>query len=188
MIERGHVINLLEQTKNSVREEDTVKLKELSNQTIHSASTDQDPDSIAIAVILYSLSKIIERKKYYIKQAGWSSFFKKYTKAIDKAILDLKKSDEKAFHKDISSIRQAINDLSGKLKIYIKDVFNKAKINKASKIYEHGISMEKTANLLGINLWELANYAGQTEISDVNLNLTQNIKNRIKNAMEMFEK
>ncbi len=188
MIEKNHIINVLRQVKSAVHEEDTAKLKELSNQTIHSASTDQDTDNIAIAVIIYSLSKILERE-HYKELPGWKKFFNIYTKTIDKAIIDLKKGDEKSFHENLSSIRQAINELSGKLKIYIKDVFQKAKINKASKIYEHGISMEKTAKLLGVSMWELANYAGQkSEISDTNLNLTQSVQTRIKNAMEMFEK
>ena len=47
--------------------------------------------------------------------------------------------------------------------------------------------MEKTAKLLGISIWELAEYAGQTGISDVNLSITMPIKKRIKLAMEMFE-
>jgi len=186
MIEKRHIISVLEQVKKAVREEDIVKLKELSNQTIHSASVHQNSESITIAVIVYSLSKIIERKKYR-QYPGWKKFFNEYIKAIDKTIIDLKKNDEKLFREDLSSIRQSINELSGKLKIYIKDVFQKAKINKASRIYEHGISMEKTAKLLGISLWELSNYAGQTKISDVKLNLTQSVQTRIKNAMEMFK-
>ena len=83
-------------------------------------------------------------------------------------------------------VRQAINKLSGKLKIFIKDVFRRATINKASRIYEHGISMEKTASLLGITMFELAEYAGQTGIPDVPENKTLSVKTRIKLAMEMF--
>ena len=37
----------------------------------------------------------------------------------------------------------------------------KASINKASRIYEHGISLGKTAQLLGITQWELTEYTGQ---------------------------
>jgi hypothetical protein len=77
--------------------------------------------------------------------------------------------------------------LSGNLKKYIQDVFRKASINEASKIYEHGISMEKTAKLLGITMFELAGYAGQTGISDVPESKTLDVRSRIKLAMEMFE-
>jgi len=72
------------------------------------------------------------------------------------------------------------------LKIYIKDVFRKAQINKASRIYEHGISMEKTAKILGISVWELSEYVGKTRIDDINLGITTPIRKRIKLAEEVF--
>ena len=68
------------------------------------------------------------------------------------------------YRREIAGIRENIEKLSGKLKEYIKDVFLKAEINRASRIYEHGISMKKTAEILGVSIWELAEYAGQTFI------------------------
>ena len=47
--------------------------------------------------------------------------------------------------------------------------------------------MEQTAGLLGITIWELAEYAGQTGISDVNLSVTFPIRQRIKQAEEIFK-
>jgi hypothetical protein len=41
--------------------------------------------------------------------------------------------------------------------------------------------------LLGITMFELADYAGQTDISEAPESKTLNIKSRIKLAMEMFE-
>ena len=76
--------------------------------------------------------------------------------------------------------------LSGKLRKYIGEVFRKASINKASRIYEHGISMEKTAKLLGVTLFELAEYAGQGKYADVPETKTTDVNSRIKIAMEMF--
>lgn len=185
MIEKEHVLNILRQAKLAVKDEDVVKLKSLSNQTIHSSSIQQDADNVAIAVIVYSLSKIIERKKYTYYEE-WPAFYKIYIKSIDDAILDLEKDDIKGFRENINKIRKEINKLSGRFKKYIQDVFRKAEINKASRIYEHGISMQQTAKLLGISIWELAEYAGQTGISDVDLSITMPIKQRLKNAEEMF--
>ena len=83
-------------------------------------------------------------------------------------------------------IRKAIEKLSGKLKNYIQDVFRSAEINKASRIYEHGISMEKTARLLGVSLFELARYSGEKE-DDIPESITVSVRQRIKFAMELFE-
>ena len=184
--ERDNLLWILKETKNAVKKNDVVKIKELSNHTLHTSSIQQDSDSVAVAVIIYALSKIIERRKYtYYKE--WPSFYKNYLKGIEKAIQDLQKNDAENFREDIKKIRDEIGKLSGNFKKYIQDVFRKAEINKASRIYEHGISMEKTAKLLGITMWELAEYAGQTGVSDVNLTVTMPIKKRIKQAEEIFK-
>jgi len=184
--EKENLLKILKQTRSAVSREDTIELKNLSNQTLHTASIAQDADSIAIAVIIYSLSKIIERKKYtYYKE--WPAFRKVYTENIHNAIYNLENNRPEAFRKNIHSIRHEIGKLSGRFKKYIQDVFRKAEINKASRIYEHGISMEQTSKLLGITIWELAEYAGQTGISDVNLTVTLPIKQRLKYAEDIFK-
>ena len=84
MEEPKHVLKILQETKKAVKEEDVIELKRLSNKTIHSASIHQDTDSIMIAVILYSLSKILERTNYR-SYPGWEKFFKSFMKHIDQA-------------------------------------------------------------------------------------------------------
>jgi hypothetical protein len=183
--ERGHVLRLLGKTKEAIRKEDVIKLKNLSNQTIHSASIHQDADSITLAVIIYSLSKILERTSYQ-KYPDWKKFIKHITQHIDNAIYHLKQDKQDRFKKELQGISKDISKLSGDFKRHVRFVFEKARINKASRIYEHGISMEKTSKLLGITIWELAEYAGKTGIPDINLNVTKPIKQRIKLAMELF--
>lgn len=187
MREKENVVRILEETKEAVRNNDSFKLKELSNQTIHTASITQDPDNIAVAVAVYSLSKIVERKEYQ-KFSGWKDFYKNIISAVDNSLDAIKRNNDKELKESLMLIQKAISKLSGKLKSYIQDVFRKAQINKASKIYEHGISMEKTASLLGITIFELASYAGQKpEIYNAPLGRTLDVKTRIKNAMEMFK-
>ena len=47
--------------------------------------------------------------------------------------------------------------------------------------------MEQTAQLLGLTLYELASYAGQTPVSEADINKTMTVKARIKLVEEMFE-
>jgi len=185
MQEKENKLKILAETKEAVKDGDVPRIKSLSNKTTNTASLTQDPENIAVAVIVYSLSKILERENYR-KLPGWSSFYALYMKSIDKAIFALQKNNDKALRQNLELIRNSMNKLSGKLKIYIQDVFRKASINKASRIYAHGISMEKTAKLLGITLFELANYAGQQQIPEVAPSKVPDVKSRIKLAMEMF--
>lgn len=185
MQEKENILRIFEETKEAIQKNDSAKIKALSNQTINTASLTHDPDNIAVAIVVYSLSKIIERENYR-QLPGWNNFYKIYTNSINRIINGLKKNKDEEVSLNLKLIRQAMGKLSGKLKVYIQDVFRKAKINKASKIYEHGISMEKTANLLGITMFDLANYAGQTDIPDVPESKTLGVKSRIKLAMDIF--
>ena len=184
--EKENILRIFKESKKAIENSDSIQLKKLSNQTIHSASVNQDSESIAIAVIIYSLSKIIEREKYQ-KSAEGKKFYNLIISLIDNSITSIEKGDEKEFKLKLDLIRKAIDKLSGNLKKNIQEVFRKASINKASRIYEHGISMEQTAKLLGITMFELANYSGQTGISEVAENKTANVKSRIKTAENIFK-
>jgi hypothetical protein len=107
MQEKENILRIFEETKEAIKEEDVVKIKELSNQTVHTASISQDPDNIAVAVIVYSLSKIIERK-----YSGADNFYKTIIFAIDNSIIAIKKNDEKKFKENLGLVRKAINKLS----------------------------------------------------------------------------
>ena len=186
MEEVNHILDVLRKVSISLKEEDYVNIKRLSNEVIHNSSINQDPDVISVAIIIYSLSKIIERE-HYKEYKNWEIFYRKFVQILNASIKSLEKNDLKKFRKDLAMIRILIEGLSGRLKIYLQDVFRKAQINKASRIYDHGISMEKTAKILGISIWELAEYAGQSKESDIDLTVTLPIKDRIKTAMEFFK-
>ncbi|PIN77935.1 hypothetical protein COV15_00980 [Candidatus Woesearchaeota archaeon CG10_big_fil_rev_8_21_14_0_10_34_12] len=185
MQEKENVLDILKGVRTAVKDDDSRKLRELSDRTIHSSSIFQDGDNIAVAVIVYSLAKILERKNYR-GYGGWKGFLKKYMKNIDWAIKALENDNLEDFREAIKAVRLTINGLSGSFKLSIQELFKKAEINKASRIYEHGVSMEATAKLLGISMWDLAEYAGNTGIGDVDLGVTMPEKQRVKLGMEIF--
>ena len=187
MQEIEHILNILKETQIAINNKDILHLKELSNQTVHSASIYQDADNIVVAIIIYSISKILERADYQ-EYKDWDIFLESLKKHISKSILALKEKNINKFRFEMRKIRKAIAHLSGNFKKHVEEVFQKASINKASRIYEHGISMEKTAKLLGVTIWELAEYAGKTGIGDVQLNQTLSVKKRINLAIEIFKK
>ncbi len=186
MQERENLIDLLKRTRKALLRKDVFVLNKLSNRTIHSSSIYNDADNIAIAVIVYSLGKVVEREKY----AGykeWPQFFRICLKGIDDSIIAVQNNDQEALQEAVKSMRKAIEELSGHLKDYIEEVFRRASINKASRVYEHGISMQQTASLLGITIFELAEYVGKTGISDVDLSVTKPEKSRLEYVEDLFK-
>lgn len=186
MFETKHVLKILKNVRRAIEKNNTFELKNLSDQTIHSASINQDARNISLAVTIYSLGKIFERTDYK-KLKGWDNFYELITKSLTNSIKALKRDDLSNFDIHFLFIGKAINKISGKLKDYMRDVFEKAKITKASRIHEHGISLEKTAKLLGTNLYDLAAYTGRTGINDIPQNRTINVKERIKLVEDFFE-
>ena len=185
MEEKEQVLTILQLVKNALDKKNYIEIKNLSNRLIRISSIHQESDIISLAIIIYSLSKLIERENYKTEK-NWDKFYNSYLENINDMINALKKDDLNRFHNEIKENRKLIQGLSGNLKKYIKEVFDCAKINKASKIYEHGISMEKTAKILGVSLWELSEYTGKSNIHNINLALTIPIKQRIKFAEEIF--
>ena len=185
MEEQKHILEILKSVLEALERNDYIKIKHLSNTFVHHSSIHQDADVIAVAVIIYSLSKMLEREDYK-KEKNWKQFYNDYLRTIKNMIKALEKNDHRAFHNEVQLNRKLLERLTGNLKANMKDVFNRAKINKASKIYEHGISMEKTAKILGITLWELAEYSGRTGIGNVNLGVTMELDKRLALAEEIF--
>ena len=183
MKERDNILRILEGTRDGMLKGDFSGIKDLSNQTINTAARTHDLDNIAVAVVVYSIAKILERENYK-HEKGWSTFYKMIEKSINNAIKDI--DDENKFRKDLERIRWAMGRLSGNLKKYVQDVFKKAEINKASRIYEHGTSMEKTASSLGITMYELANYVGQKGSVEDKESKTFDIKYRVKIVEDLF--
>lgn len=184
MREVENILKIFKEAKIAINKGNTSKLRELSDHTNNTASRTQDPDNIAVAVIIYSLSKILERKNYQ-SYSGWKKFYKNILVYIEKIIKELE--NKKEVTATLKLMRGEIEGVSGKLRGYIRDVFRKAEINKASKIYEHGISLEKTAKLLGITMFELATYSGQKQESYELEPNEKSLKQRIKFIEDIFK-
>jgi len=186
MQEVDNILRIFQEAKVAMMEGDGSLLRNLSDQTINTASRTQDPDNIATAVIVYALSKIVERSDYK-KQLGWSTFYNNLIRTIDKTIKSIEEKKDFLIKKNLELMRKEIGNLSGNLKKYIEDVFRRSSINKASRIYAHGISQERTANLLGISIWELQGYAGRTNVSEAPESKTITVKQRIKRLGDLFK-
>jgi len=121
MEEVSHIKEVLSSTKNALFTEDSLKLKELSNQTIHCATKNQDSGSIAIAVIIYTLSKLLERKEH-VKIKRWPEFVRKINSLLSLAARAAEQENEKVYESYLEKARKAITSISINMKPYIQEV------------------------------------------------------------------
>lgn len=185
MEEVQHILGVLTRAKSALEEQDAAKLKELSDTTIHAASVYQHTDAILIAVITYALSKMLEQKDTLLMK-HWYAFVRDISRSLALAIQALRKERHKLFIFFLQKIKKELQTYSPDLQPLIQEVLRKASINKASKIYEHGISLAKTTKLLGITPWELTEYVGEKENPHLQLNKTIDIRTRARMALEFF--
>ena len=107
---RKNILRILEQGLEAIRKDDVKTLKDLSNQTIHSASIFQDSDNIGVAVLMFSLSKILGRTDYR-ELRGWKECFKIMEGRIKKAELALKQHKFSLFRDELKTILTEIGHL-----------------------------------------------------------------------------
>jgi len=184
MGEVEHLVSLLQNAKGALLNKDAITLNELSNQNVHSSTILQDAGNITASVLIYTLSKVVERKDYE-RIKYWDKFQAKFIGLIDLSIKAVKENKPDAFARYISEARAALTSVSGNLKPYIEQVFRKASINKAGHVYEHGLSIGQTATLLGVTQWELSEYATQGK-RDNGYTISISVKKRAQDAMEFF--
>ncbi len=161
------------------KEGDIAKIKSLSNHVIHNASIFQDEDSISVAILIYALSKIIERRE---RELDYNEILSMLTSAIQ----SLKNNNENAFRKSIKNLFDFIRAMDAKLKLYIHEVINQAQIKKGCKLCEHGISVARASEVLGISRWELMNYMGKTTLIE-QFSEPVNVSQRLKFARGLFQ-
>jgi len=135
--------------------------------------------------LVYSIGKVMERD-HYREMEGWKKFYGDVVKNLGEAADNLGKDDVDSARDNFGAIRHSLNEIEGDLGRYIKDVFRKAEINKAFKLYEHGLSSGATAELLGVSLWDLASYIGQSHIGDAKVAISMPERERVRIVEEVF--
>ena len=159
-------------------ESDAAQIKEMSNHVIHNASIFQEEDSVSIAILIYALSKVIDRRQKDVDYGKLSAM-------VISCITSLNKGEEDEFRKSVKKLFEFIRTVDERLKMYIHEVIVQARIRKGSKLCAHGISAARASQILGISRWELMNYVGQTTLSE---RFAENVSvsSRMKTARGLF--
>ena len=174
------IVSVLTRALSLIKTENFTALKELSNNVIRNASIYQDKDSIQVAVIIYALAKILERERSRGKKISGN-----INAEIEKAINRLIDNNEELYRKEINHVFRQIHENDEKLYMYIQNIIEKANIAKGTKVYEHGISIARVSEILGISQWDLMSFIGKTRIADEE-GLAQNISGRLSFAKKLF--
>ena len=182
---KDNILDILSQAYDSFKSMNSNSLVNLSDRTLHSASIEQDSNSIAIAVMVYSLAKVVERRKYQ-QSNEWVKFTRFVMERLTKAREALFSDYDELYQDNVKQILKYCGKLDHMFSKHIVEVIEFAKIKKGSDVYRQGISLGQAAEIMGITPWELREYVGHTRISDVDPLLTKSAKKRMKEARRIF--
>ena len=173
---KADILAILAEIEHAIDVHDISRLKPISNHTIHNASIFQDNDSVMMAIITYSLYKVLNL------QALSTTVVRQHLKSMQDALAE---SNLPRYNHETKKMLALISKADSKMKLYIDHVIEQAEVKKGSKLYEHGISASTAASIMGISVWELMNYIGKTGISE-NFPSSIPVKKRLEHARSLF--
>ena len=175
---RQDILEVIREGLVALHDGDAFRVKELSNNVIHNASIFQDEDSLGIAVLMYALSKVMERGRLDIAEVE---------RLLERAKSALEAYNFENYRMAIKFAVRKISEADSRLKIFVSNVIDQAQLKKGCKICMHGVSVARTANILGIPRWELMQYLGRTTFHDEVVE-TVNVQDRLAFARKVFGK
>lgn len=157
---RKDMVKVLKRAQRYINNGNSKRLKHLSDYTIHNASVYQDSDSLSVAVIVYALSKLLERFGFDSEHAEQAR------NLLGSAQFSLEQNNIEEYRDNAKKLFEFISSIEKQFKIYVDKVLEKAKIKKGGSLYEQGLSAATSADFMGISQWELVSYIGKTRIHD----------------------
>ena len=185
----GDILDVLDNVLLGLKNNDAKHVKEWSNHIIHNASIFQDKHSIKTSIVVYALSKLFEKAKYEQKnKKHWRSFWRDAVRELRTARSTLKKKDVRGFSNSMRKLTRLISIADKEFSEHVQYVLKKARIAKAWKIYEHGVSLGRVAELLDVSEWEAMAYLGKTKSHDYPTLVTEDVKARYEYLKGVLKK
>ncbi len=156
--EQTRLVQLMAKASQAIRKHDVLQLRDASRDAINEASISQDANSLSLAVIIYSIVKIMERGN---SDVGKSAILLEHAQA------HFQKGKELAYKNELKKLFGFISDADKRLKFFINEVIAETRIKKGGGLYEHGISVGQAASLLDVSMWDLMNYVGKIRASNI---------------------
>lgn len=150
---------LLRDSITAIRARNGIELRTISADALSEAAVEGHRELILIALIDYALSKILSKIHYKDLKAG---FFKKIEDKFEKAIT----ADKKTMILMLEQAEDLVIKLDHAEGNYEQNVIDKAKVRKAAKLYDKGLSLSRATELTGADSSEVLDYIGASKIHE----------------------
>jgi hypothetical protein len=167
-------INILEKKE----AKDLEELKQLSDHTIEDVALYKNLDAVSLAVLIYSIYKT----HHCISDENYSLLLKTLRTTAEK----LDQRNLGGYNQGLKKAFSIVKKCNASIKTHVQDVFYAAKIKKGYSLMEHGLSIARAAQVMGISRWELTEYTGKRNILNEEHEKIHVIT-RMQNTFSLFE-
>lgn len=186
------IADVLDHVKDALERLDIDELSEWSNHVLHSMAIYREKRAVYIAILAYSLSKLVDKNKsQFINKQKWNNFIINMLKELVRAAEALEKRNIAKFDELMTLMLKQVADFDKSFSHYVEHVIEFSKVQKGAKIYEHGISLASVAEMLGINQWDLMRKVGELKerpSKHVEFRLTKTPKKRLEELKRISNK
>lgn len=158
------------------KQKDIIGLRELSNRIIEEVFVSQDKEMVEVAVVAYSLSKIIG-KPHFTKSPKWKKFEEHFLGEIEKKVPP---------NVIISEIMADVAEIDRNLGNYMNDTIQHTRAKQASRLYALGLSLSQASEICGADKAEVLRYVGLTKIAEREQMKSKSLQERMKTARKVF--
>lgn len=170
--------HVLDAAIEGLKNHDMGLIRSVSNQTIHNASIFQDNFSINIAIITYALSQLLENTLVKNKPVD----MEKYLRHLVALKETVRSRQPKVFEKLVGKIYAEMKKDENRFSQFVRHVKTQARMDKSARLVDHGISVARAADVLGVSQWQMYSYLGKTKITDDGSDSVANMKKRLEFA------
>ncbi len=183
---RKDVLDALKEAIAAIKEKRHADLHAISDHVLHAITIYQDTEIVDVAVAIYVLDKLLEKEKYKTHRK-MKLFIKTILHQLQKAVSELEKENYEDYSSTLKEILGDMESFSKSIKFYIEDIMHFARIKKGTKLYEHGLSLGKAAELAGVTKWELMPAIGETAIHEQFITPRKINEHRMEFAEKIFK-
>ncbi len=180
------VLEEINETISAISEKRHADLHAISDHVLHAIVLYQDKEIVDLAVAVYALDKILETEKYRA-HPKMKPFVKRMLDLLRLAKKQLQQNNFAGYSGTLKNILAGINSFGKSIRFYIDDLLHFARIKKGTKLYEHGLSLGKAAELAGVTKWELMPAIGETAAHEQIPARKETLEGKIKHAKKLFK-
>jgi hypothetical protein len=157
--EKQELDALIVRSMEALEKKDALAMRTISADANSLAAVEGHRELILLALVDYALSKIMSKVHYGAKDGD---FYGKITGLLSEA----RTSSKEVCISKLEEIEDLVIKLDREEGNYNRNIMDKARIKKASKLYEQGLSLRRASELTGADPVEVLDYVGGSKIHE----------------------